>query len=336
MFRSDLAGLARQLLEIDGGKKLGAALAKVTDDVTDAYTEWAKANLHQVSQFGRAGQMAEFSNKADAERAIKRSGLVGKAVVLAVKRGQNRVVLSPGEAMQRGLWQGDGDKRINLSMDFVQDLVKLGKRRGSKAITIPWQLESTLEKRQRCSAWASRPRQSTAARCASWWGCARPPGARPCQGTGTLDGGAPERWPGFLPHGERHGRERCGCCGHSAWHGGAGAFGGLGTHRRLHPRADRRRAGCGGAVGQAPGAAGSQGLQPCGLRLHGVRREAVRPHRDEPAVLGWAGHPARAACLQPAEAWRPAGGHHERERVLPVQQAGGGVPRVAGCAGRHE
>jgi hypothetical protein len=149
MFRSDLAGLARQLLEIDGGKKLGAALAKVTDDVTDAYTEWAKANLHQVSQFGRAGQMAEFSNKADAERAIKRSGLVGKAVVLAVKRGQNRVVLSPGEAMQRGLWQGDGDKRINLSMDFVQDLVKLGKRRGSKAITIPWQLESTLEKRQR-------------------------------------------------------------------------------------------------------------------------------------------------------------------------------------------
>ncbi len=149
MFRSDLAGLARQLLEIDGGKKLGAALAKVTDDVTDAYTEWAKANLHQVSQFGRAGQMAEFSNKADAERAIKRSGLIGKAVVLAVKRGQNRVVLSPGEAMQRGLWQGDGDKRINLSMDFVQDLVKLGKRRGSKAITIPWQLESTLEKRQR-------------------------------------------------------------------------------------------------------------------------------------------------------------------------------------------
>ncbi len=149
MFRSDLAGLARQLLEIEGGKKLGAALAKVTDDVTDAYTEWAKSNLQQVSQFGRAGQMADFASKAVAERAIKHSGLVGKAVVLAVKRGQNRVVLSPGEAMQRGLWQGDGDKRINLSMDFVQDLVKLGKRRGSKAITIPWQLESTLEKRHR-------------------------------------------------------------------------------------------------------------------------------------------------------------------------------------------
>ncbi|AVS68124.1 hypothetical protein C8245_22875 [Paracidovorax avenae] len=149
MFRSDLAGLARQLLEIEGGKKLGAALQKVADDVTDAYTDWAKANLRQVSQFGRAGELADFANKADAERAIKRSGLVGKAVVLAVKRGQNRVVLSPGEAMQRGLWQGDGDKRINLSMDFVQDLVKLGKRRGSNAITIPWQLESTLEKRQR-------------------------------------------------------------------------------------------------------------------------------------------------------------------------------------------
>ncbi|WP_315128084.1 PLxRFG domain-containing protein [Comamonas antarctica] len=149
MFRSDLAGLARQLLELDGGKKLGAGLSKVADDVTDAYTDWAKANLQQVSHFGRAGQMADFANRADAERAIKRSGLVGKAVVLAVKRGQNRVVLSPGEAMQRGLWQGDGDKRIYLSMDFVEDLAKLGKRRGSKALTIPWQLESTLEKRQR-------------------------------------------------------------------------------------------------------------------------------------------------------------------------------------------
>lgn len=149
MYRSDLAGLARQLLEIDGGKKLGASLAKVADDVTAAYTEWAKANLLQVSQFGAGGQVADFANKADAERAIKRSGLVGKAVVLAVKRGQNRVVLSPGEAMQRGLWQGDGDKRINLSMDFVQDLVKLGKRRGNSTMSIPWQLESTLEKRQR-------------------------------------------------------------------------------------------------------------------------------------------------------------------------------------------
>ncbi len=149
MYRSDLAGLARQLLETDGGKKLGASLAKVADDVTAAYTDWAKANLQQVSQFGAGGQVADFANKADAERAIKRSGLVGKAVVLAVKRGQNRVVLSPGEAMQRGLWQGDGDKRINLSMDFVQDLVKLGKRRGNSSMAIPWQLESTLEKRQR-------------------------------------------------------------------------------------------------------------------------------------------------------------------------------------------
>ena len=151
MYRSDLAGLARQLLDIEGGKKMGAALARLADDVTEAYTSWAKDNLLAVSHFGNKtkGGFADFASKDMAERAIKRSGLVGKAVVLQVKRGQNRIVLSPGEAMQQGLWQGDGDKRIQLGMEFVEDLAKLGKRKGSKVLALPWQLESTLEKRQR-------------------------------------------------------------------------------------------------------------------------------------------------------------------------------------------
>lgn len=151
MYRSDLSGLARQLLEIEGGKKMGAALARLADDVTDAYTSWAKDNLLSVSHFGNKtkGGFADYASKDLAERAIKLSGLVGKAVVLQIKRGQNRVILSPGEAMQQGLWQGDGDKRIQLGMPFVEDLAKLGKRKGSKALALPWQLESTLEKRQR-------------------------------------------------------------------------------------------------------------------------------------------------------------------------------------------
>ncbi|WP_367147081.1 PLxRFG domain-containing protein [Comamonas thiooxydans] len=151
MYRSDLAGLARQLLDIEGGKKMGAALARLADDVTDAYTSWAKDNLLSVSHFGNKtkGGFADYASKDLAERAIKRSGLVGKAVVLQIKRGQNRVILSPGEAMQQGLWQGDGDKRIQLGMPFVEDLAKLGKRKGSKVLALPWQLESTLEKRQR-------------------------------------------------------------------------------------------------------------------------------------------------------------------------------------------
>ncbi|MEF8689850.1 UNVERIFIED_CONTAM: PLxRFG domain-containing protein [Comamonas sp. A-3] len=151
MFRSDLASLARQLQEIDGGKKMGATLARLADDVTDAYTTWAKDNLLRVSHFANKadGGFAEFASKDMAERAIKRNGLVGKAIVLLIKRGQNRVVLSPGEAMQQGLWQGDGDKRIRLGMEFVEDLVKLGKRKGSKALALPWQLESAYENRTR-------------------------------------------------------------------------------------------------------------------------------------------------------------------------------------------
>ena len=149
MYRSDLASLARQLQEIEGGKKMGAALGRLADDVTDAYTTWAKENLLRVSHFGSGDQLAEYASRDDAERAIKRSGLVGKAIVLPIKRGQNRVVLSPGEAMQRGLWQGDGDKRIRLGMEFVEDLLKLGKRKGSKALSLPWQLESAYENRSR-------------------------------------------------------------------------------------------------------------------------------------------------------------------------------------------
>lgn len=144
-FRSDLASLARQMLEVEGTKKMGARLMKVADDVTDAYMEFAKANQLQVSQFGnKAGGLAVFASREDAERAIKRSGLVGKAIVLPVKRGENRVILSPSEAMSRGIWTGDGDKRITLTREFGQELVDAIGRRGNKTngLSVPWQFES--------------------------------------------------------------------------------------------------------------------------------------------------------------------------------------------------
>ncbi|HEB0750118.1 TPA: hypothetical protein RY204_006205, partial [Pseudomonas aeruginosa] len=109
--RSDLASLARQMAEVDGLKKLAARLEKVADDVTEAYTDWTKQNLLSVSRFTRGDQFADFKSREDAERAIRRSGLTGKAIVLPVKRGQNRIVMAPSEAMKLGLWQGDGDKR---------------------------------------------------------------------------------------------------------------------------------------------------------------------------------------------------------------------------------
>ena len=47
------------------------------------------------------------------------------------------MILSPGEAMQQGLWQGDGDKRIRLSMEFVEELAKMGERKGSNVLSLP-------------------------------------------------------------------------------------------------------------------------------------------------------------------------------------------------------
>ncbi|HHH9168367.1 TPA: PLxRFG domain-containing protein [Pseudomonas aeruginosa] len=147
--RSDLASLARQMADVDGLKKLAARLEKVADDVTEAYTDWAKQNLLSVSRFTRGDQFADFKSREDAERAIRRSGLTGKAIVLPVKRGQNRIVMAPSEAMKLGLWQGDGDKRITLSGEFGGELVQALGRRSCSKITVPWALESAHEKRKR-------------------------------------------------------------------------------------------------------------------------------------------------------------------------------------------
>jgi hypothetical protein len=147
-FRSDLATLARQMLEVDGTKKLGQQLMSVADDVTDTYLEFAKKNILAVSQFGRGGAMADFTSKSDAEAAIRRSGLVGKAIILPIKRGENRVILSPSEAMNRKVWGGDGDKRITLTKDAGMELVQAIGRKGNKEnrLTVPWQFETAAER----------------------------------------------------------------------------------------------------------------------------------------------------------------------------------------------
>jgi len=149
-FRSDLATLARQMLEVDGTKKLGQQLMGVADDVTDAYLEFAKENLLRVSAFGRNNTLADFSSKDSAERAIKQNHLTGKAIVLPVKRGKNRVVLSPSEAMNRGIWTGAVDKRITLKSEYGNELVEAIGRRGNKQnqLSVPWQLQNAYDRRK--------------------------------------------------------------------------------------------------------------------------------------------------------------------------------------------
>ncbi|ULQ47391.1 hypothetical protein JN531_003700 [Flagellatimonas centrodinii] len=138
MFRSDLATLARQLEDVDGLKQMAAKLAKVADDVTAEYTEFAKKNFLAAAPFAfKDGDRAQFSNKEDAKRAIKRSGLVGRAIVLPLGRGKNAIVLSPGEAQARGIWKGDGDKRITITAGAASEIVE--KLKGRKDVQAPWQ-----------------------------------------------------------------------------------------------------------------------------------------------------------------------------------------------------
>jgi hypothetical protein len=143
-FRSDLAALGRQLLDTEGTKKLGQAIMKVANDVSEAYLKFAKDNLLQVGTFAtRDGQRAAFASKEAAEAAIARSGYRGKAIVLPVKRGENLIIMSPSEAIERGIWQGDGDKRITLDPEFGAELVeKLGKvNRRKERVAVPHQFE---------------------------------------------------------------------------------------------------------------------------------------------------------------------------------------------------
>ena len=69
-------------------------------------------------------------------------------IVLPVKRGENRIILSPSEAINRGIWTGDGDKRITLTRDFGQELVQSIGRRANKTnrLTTPWQFETASDR----------------------------------------------------------------------------------------------------------------------------------------------------------------------------------------------
>lgn len=153
-YRSDLASLARGLIENDGTKKIGQELLKVADDVDDVYLKWAKENLLSVSRFTVNDKLASFASKQRAGDAAYRSGLLGKAIILTVKRGDNRIILSPSEAMRLGLWKGDNDKRITLSKEFGKELVeKIGKAaRRNKQLSVPWQFEYAYDKQKRLSA----------------------------------------------------------------------------------------------------------------------------------------------------------------------------------------
>lgn len=160
-FRSDLAKTGRALSVQPGTKQMGAALLKVADDVTDAYVKFAKENLHSVSTFTTANTAtgyADFTTAHDAEMAIFRSDLRGKAFALQVKRGQWRVVMSPSLARERGVWQGDDDKRITLKPEFARELVEkaaeINKRAGrlGEGVPIPHQFNSTYETHKQLSA----------------------------------------------------------------------------------------------------------------------------------------------------------------------------------------
>ncbi len=153
LFRTDLARLGRELIAVDGTKLLGQRLMKVADDTSEAYTKFAKENLLAVSRFAlQSGGFANFASKADAETSIHRSGLAGKGIPLSIKRGEVRIVLSPSEAVSRGIWKGDGDKRITLDPDLGEAIFekvgKLGRRNSNLARQImPWQFETARDRR---------------------------------------------------------------------------------------------------------------------------------------------------------------------------------------------
>ena len=146
LYRSSWAELGRKLSEKDGTKSLGKKILSVADDVTETYLEFAHSHLEEVSTYAtQAGKPAVFKSREDAEKAIARSGYRGKAVVLPVKRGENRIILSPSAAQERGIWKGDDDRMLSLRPDLVDELFD---KQGSTSRDIPWQLSDIRQKRK--------------------------------------------------------------------------------------------------------------------------------------------------------------------------------------------
>jgi hypothetical protein len=152
--RSDLAALGRDLLQIDGAKKIGQQLLKVADDVSKAYTKFAKENLHKVSTFTTSdGKPAVFSTEDKALAAINRSGYKGKAAVVSFKRGEHMVVMGPELAKEKGYWDGDTDKRITLTAEFGEELVAKNKALGKRnRISMPYIFDNVSQERARWKA----------------------------------------------------------------------------------------------------------------------------------------------------------------------------------------
>jgi len=149
-YRSDLAKLARQLMEVDGSKLLGKKLLKVADDVSKPYTDFAKKDLQLLNYYqtkNNAGEVrsAVFGTEDAAYESIARAGYKGLAIPMQVKRGQYRVIPSPQLAQEKGLWKGDNDTRISLTREFASELIEKASkanRRRFNNVSVPWQMES--------------------------------------------------------------------------------------------------------------------------------------------------------------------------------------------------
>lgn len=148
LYRSDLATLARKLIDLDGTKQIGQKILKEADDVTDAYLDFAKENLHRVATFSKkSGELAAFPSRANAEASIFASGFKGRAIVFSLKRNEHLIIMSPSEAVERGVWQGDNDKRITLNNELGAEIVEKLQRKGGSKVAVPWQLERTKQRR---------------------------------------------------------------------------------------------------------------------------------------------------------------------------------------------
>ena len=62
-----------------------------------------------------------------------------------MKRGENRIILSPSAAQERGIWKGDDDRMLSLRPELVDELFD---KQGSTSRDIPWQLSDIRQKRK--------------------------------------------------------------------------------------------------------------------------------------------------------------------------------------------
>lgn len=144
LFRSEWRALGGQMLDISGLSRDGKRIMEQLGKATDVYLQWLSRNHMKVIVTNKDGGPAIVNAPLDdVNKNLRRADLKAKLMAYQIKRGTYAIVLTPEEAKERGLWEGDDDAAITVRSSYGKELVESLKKYG---VAVPRALAFAYEK----------------------------------------------------------------------------------------------------------------------------------------------------------------------------------------------